>query len=121
MFKDIVGSLRIYRYEACRRIDFDWIGKKFITILVDLFGNFKTKRIIRKFIVLQPLAKLADTLFDAVHVLGTPLIIKAFAAIDLNNKANLFDQVDAFYFPFAGMQGVVRPGPNIDIYELKKK
>lgn len=47
-------------------------------------------------------------------------IIKSFPVIDVNNKSNLFDQVDAFCIPFAGYKSIARPGPNIDIFELRE-
>jgi hypothetical protein len=45
--------------------------------------------------------------------------IKSLHVIDVKNKSNLFDQVDAFCIPFVGFNSIVRPGPNIDIFELK--
>lgn len=44
---------------------------------------------------------------------------QSFVAIDTENGDNLFDQYDAFYIPFAGFEGVTRPGPNIFIYKRK--
>jgi hypothetical protein len=48
-------------------------------------------------------------------------LLKEFKAIDINNRSNWFDQQDAFYVPFAGFQGISRPGPNIFIYAKKAK
>jgi hypothetical protein len=45
---------------------------------------------------------------------------KSFAAIDINNGENQFDQADAFYIPFAGFKNIDRPGPNIFVYEKIK-
>jgi hypothetical protein len=32
----------------------------------------------------------------------------------------LFDQQDSFYVPFAGLEGVERPGPNFELYVLRE-
>jgi hypothetical protein len=32
----------------------------------------------------------------------------------------LFDQQDSFYLPFAGLEGVERPGPNFELYALRE-
>jgi len=44
--------------------------------------------------------------------------IKSFNALDLKEQGNLYDLVDSYYVPFVGFRGVVRPGPNLDIYKL---
>ena len=44
-------------------------------------------------------------------------LLEEFKALDMNEKGNVYDQQDAFYMPFSGFRGVVRPGPNIYIYE----
>ena len=44
-------------------------------------------------------------------------LLRSFEAIDLENAVNRFDPVDAFYVPFAGIEGVARPGPNVHVYE----
>ena len=41
----------------------------------------------------------------------------SFIVIHYDAAGNLFDQLDAFYAPFAGFDNVDRPGPNIYIYE----
>jgi len=46
--------------------------------------------------------------------------IKSLQVIDKRNKSNLFDQLDAFCMPFVGFKSIARPGPNIDVYELKE-
>ena len=46
-------------------------------------------------------------------------LAKSFEVIDIGNEANLFDQQDTFYVPFAGFRDVRRPGPNICIYERR--
>lgn len=46
-------------------------------------------------------------------------LLHSFESIDL--KANAwYDQQDAFYLPFTNLQQVIRPGPNIFIYQRKK-
>jgi len=46
--------------------------------------------------------------------------IKSFNALDLNEQGNLYDLLDSYYVPFVGFRGVVRPGPNLDIYKFKE-
>jgi len=44
-------------------------------------------------------------------------ILKSFEAININNRRNWFNQIDAFYIPFFGFKEIQRPGPNIYIYK----
>jgi len=46
---------------------------------------------------------------------------KSLKVINVMNKKNLFDQQDCFFVPFVGFGNIVRPGPNIYIYERKQK
>jgi hypothetical protein len=46
-------------------------------------------------------------------------LIKTFIAVDMDNKNQWYDLQDAFYVPFHGFDGVLRPGPNIYIYKRK--
>jgi hypothetical protein len=41
----------------------------------------------------------------------------AFQGIDLGAQGNWYDLQDAFFMPFTGFQGFLRPGPNIVVYE----
>lgn len=43
--------------------------------------------------------------------------IHSVVAADLFSRVNVYDHQDAFYLPYAGFEGVNRPGPNISIYE----
>lgn len=43
-------------------------------------------------------------------------LIQSFEAIDLSVEANRFDPIDAFYLPYAGFEGIERPGPNVHVY-----
>ncbi|MFH1593352.1 MAG: glycosyltransferase family 39 protein [Candidatus Omnitrophota bacterium] len=45
---------------------------------------------------------------------------RSFVAVDIDSSDNLFDQQDAFYIPFAGFKNIIRPGPNIYIFERKR-
>jgi hypothetical protein len=40
-----------------------------------------------------------------------------FKAVDLDRGWRLYDMQDAFYVPFAGFDGVSRPGPNFTLYK----
>ena len=40
-----------------------------------------------------------------------------FKAVDLDSGWRLYDMQDAFYAPFAGFDGVTRPGPNFTLYK----
>lgn len=40
-----------------------------------------------------------------------------FKAVDLDQGWHLYDMQDAFYVPFAGFDGVRRPGPNFTLYK----
>lgn len=42
---------------------------------------------------------------------------KSFKAVDVDDKRNFYQQQDAFYVPYAGFNGLKRPGPNFYIYE----
>lgn len=42
--------------------------------------------------------------------------VRQFRALDLGLTGNLYDRQDAFFVPYAGFQGVERPGPNFTIY-----
>jgi hypothetical protein len=44
---------------------------------------------------------------------------RRFLAGDIGQENNLYDKQDAFYVPFAGFEGVERPGPNISVYSRK--
>lgn len=46
-------------------------------------------------------------------------LIKTFISVDMDNKNQWYDLQDAFYVPFHGFEGVMRPGPNIYIYKRK--
>ena len=46
---------------------------------------------------------------------------KSFIAIKPESRDNVFDELDAFYVPFAGFKEIERPGPNIFIYERKDR
>jgi hypothetical protein len=56
------------------------------------------------------LKELAAAEYDVVHVLK---------AMDITG--NLFDQQDAFFYPYAGFHGVRRGGPNYIVYARKAK
>ena len=45
----------------------------------------------------------------------------SFKVIDVRDKKHLFDQQDCFYIPYVGFTKIIRPGPNIYIYEKKPK
>jgi len=45
---------------------------------------------------------------------------KSFLASDKNDPRNRYDPQDTFYVPYAGFHNIQRPGPNIEIYFLKK-
>jgi hypothetical protein len=55
----------------------------------------------------QGIARLVDARY---------VIVKSFEVVDVSARGNLYDQQDAFYLPFAGFGGVVRPGPNLYVY-----
>jgi hypothetical protein len=40
-----------------------------------------------------------------------------FEALSLKNQERVFDRQDAFFVPFAGFDGVKRPGPNFAVYK----
>lgn len=45
-------------------------------------------------------------------------LVKSFVAFDMSGPSTAwFDQMDAFYLPYAGFEKVIRPGPNIYIYK----
>ena len=44
-------------------------------------------------------------------------LIHTIQAFDPSVHGNMYDQLDAFYLPYAGLYGVERQGPNIEIYE----
>jgi hypothetical protein len=44
---------------------------------------------------------------------------KSFRAMDPPPPAECFDRQDAFYLPYACFEGVLRPGPNVHIYERR--
>ena len=44
----------------------------------------------------------------------------SFVANQPSERGRLYDQQDAFYTPFAGFNGVVRPGPNLYIYKINQ-
>ena len=46
-------------------------------------------------------------------------LIKSFLSTDGKQERNWYDQLDAFYLPFIGFDGVVRPGPNLYVYLRK--
>jgi hypothetical protein len=46
-------------------------------------------------------------------------VAQAFPALDMRATGNLYDQQDAFFAPYAGWNGVERPGPNIVIYRRR--
>jgi hypothetical protein len=48
-------------------------------------------------------------------------LLSEFKVIDINNPSHWFDQDDNFYVPFAGFEGVQRPGPNIYVYEKNQR
>ena len=35
------------------------------------------------------------------------------------DPSNVYDLQDEFYLPLTGFRGIVRPGPNLDVYERK--
>jgi 4-amino-4-deoxy-L-arabinose transferase-like glycosyltransferase len=44
-------------------------------------------------------------------------LASVFKAVDLDQGWRLYDMQDAFYVPFAGFDGVNRPGPNFTLYK----
>lgn len=103
-----------------------WIGSIFGKIRVypkDKFKKLesgKDKDILPKYVVVEesPLKIYSIISNEQKELLQKSYrLCKLFKAINVNNKANWFDQDDAFYIPFIGFKDIERPGPNIYVYE----
>jgi len=55
---------------------------------------------------------------EIAELLDTSYRLKiSFEVFEIQNNDNLYDQQDAFFLPYARFIDVLRPGPNIYIYE----
>lgn len=62
-----------------------------------------------------PYGKVSETMKTIIE--QHYVLIQSFVVSKVDNSRNLYDLQDSFYVPYFGFDGVVRPGPNIYIYQ----
>jgi len=67
----------------------------------------------------SPLVAYSGVPDDLAELLTTRYALRRSFLYNVWDPRQVFDQQDAFYLPFAGLQGVERPGPNFLLFALR--
>ena len=68
----------------------------------------------------SPLVAYSGVSDELARLLADRYVLQQSFLYNVWGPRQLFDQQDAFYLPFAGLDGVERPGPNFELYALSE-
>jgi hypothetical protein len=113
--RSLEGNVKDYQPKDYKQWDYDEKSQKFT------FNN-EERNGFPEYILKQeyPLVQYSKVSSKIEEILKNHYYIKKkLEVINMYNKENWFDQIDAFYMPFSGFREIQRPGPNIYIYGKK--
>jgi hypothetical protein len=111
----LIGRLRANGAPGFEDVRFEPSGARFFSLVDEPVAPPRYVLLAR-----HPVRRLPAPSAALLEVLARDyVIVRAFEAASPSADTAVYDHQDAFFLPFAGFEGVERPGPSYDLFERR--